>query len=285
MKKFSFILAGLAALSMVSCTKRSSMPETDIDVPLFDTGGEIVLVVDNGASDTKTTAISSMPSSLFVERTTGTWKSESSKNNSTSFNVSSGKINTGWYQTATPTAYNYYISNSAITFATGGSTVAATNTTDVIAGCSQAATTSTTPTVNLEHVFARTGAITTSITSGYTLKSASYKIKSNTGAGTGGTYNIATKAWSGTTALSETALANNTDLYLVPGSYTLTGTFNYTRGEFTRTVTKTATITLEANKINNIKVALAISGSDAATEIIVGVTLSSWTSKDLNVNM
>lgn len=285
MKKKSFILAGLAALSMVSCTKRSSMPETDIDVPLFDTDGEIVLVVDNGVPNTKVTAISSIPSSLYLERTTGTWKSESAKNNSASFSVSSGKINTGWYQTASPTAYNYYISNSPITFAAGGSTVAATNTTDVIAGCTQAATTSTTPSAALEHVFARTGTLSTTITGGYTLNSASYKIKSNSGAGTGGTYNIATKAWSGTTALSETALANNTDLYLVPGSYTLTGTFNYTRGEFTRTVTKTANITLEANKINNIKVTLAISGSDAATEIIVGVTLSPWASKDLNVSM
>lgn len=244
---------------------------------------EIILSVADGSIDmevqTKATEITEVPTSLYLERTTGTWKSESAKNGSASVSVSSGKINTGWYQTATPTAYNYYVSNKAITFATGGSTISASNDTDVIAGCTQAATNSTTPSVTLDHVFARTGSLTANAPSGYTISDITWKIQSNTGAGKAGTYNIATKAWSSTTALSQTTFTGSSDLYLVPGSYTITLSYKLTKGDWSNTFSKTATVSLAAGKVNSISTTVPADGG--ATEIVLSVSLTAWGTNSL----
>lgn len=275
MKKSLFIIACAAAV-LCSCNKEQMPPEA------ADKGGEIVLAVEGDALDmtveTKATAISAVPSSLYLERTTGTWKSETVKNASASKTVSSGKISTGWYQTSTPTAYNYYLANAAITFAAGGSTIVADNATDVIAGCTQAATTSTTPSVTLNHVFARTGTVTANAPSGYTISNVSWKIKSTSttnGTGTKGTYNIATKAWSSTTALSEQGLTGTSDLYLIPGTYTVSVTYTLTKGDYTASTTKTGTVPLTGGKINNIIAAVPTIG-DGAQDIVISVSLTPW---------
>ena len=238
---------------------------------------QIVLSLADGSIDmsvaTKATEISAMPSSINLARTTGTWKSETSANASSSFNVSSNKIATGWYQTATATAYNYYVSNAAITFAAGGSTIVADNATDVIAGCTQGASNSSTPSVTLDHVFARTATLTCNTQSGYEISNVSWKIKSESGTGTKGTYNIATKVWSSVTALSEQAFTSSSDLYLIPGSYTVSVTYTLKKGAYSQTFTKSGTVTLVAGKKNSIS-CTATGGS--ATEIQLGVTLTSW---------
>lgn len=279
MKKFSVwaLCAVLLTSVLGSCQKDQVLGVSD------GLNEEIILSVADGSIDmevqTKAAEITSVPSSLYLERTTGTWKSETSKNASASKTVSSGKINTGWYQTATPTAYNYYVSNKAITFAAGGSTISASNDTDVIAGCTQAATNSTTPSVTLDHVFARTGSLTANAPSGYTISDITWKIQSNTGAGTAGTYNIATKAWSSTTALSQTTFTGSSDLYLVPGSYTITLSYKLTKGDWNNTFSKTATVSLAAGKVNSISTTVPADGG--ATEIVLSVSLTAWGTNSL----
>lgn len=274
MKK-SFIIIACAAVALCSCNKEQ-MPSVAADK-----GGEIILAVEGDALDlsveTKATALSAVPNSLYLERTTGTWKSESAKNASASKSVSSGKISTGWYQTASPTAYNYYLANTAITFAAGGSTISASNANDVIAGCTQAATTSTTPSVTLNHVFARTGSVNATAPSGYTISNVSWKIKSTaTNTGISGTYNIATGAWSSTSALSEQALTSNTDLYVIPGTYTVSVTYTLKKGDdYTATDTATGTVPLTGGKINNITAACPVIGG-GAQDIVISVSLTPW---------
>ena len=263
------LFMGLAA----SCTKSA-----EADVQSTD---EIVLGVGDGTMEldvqTKaTTAISSLPSSLYISMTTGTLgSSEKSKLASVSKNVSSNCITTGIYQTATPTTYNYYVSNKAISYAASGSSIVATNDTDVIAG--KVSSDSAAPSVTLEHVFARTGKLTLNTQTGYTLSGVSWSIASSTG-GTAGTYNIATKTWSQLTKLASTSITDTSDMYLVPGNYTIKVTYTLAKGDWTKAFTKSASVTLVGGKINNIS---GTASGGSASEITLSLTLTPWGSNDI----
>lgn len=281
MKKFCLFSAALLALA--ACNKEEAI---QISSPA---DGEIVLSLGgemfNATVETKTSALSDVPASLYLQRTTGSGSSETKKEGSASKTVSEKKIATGWYQTATPTAYNYYLSNNSITFAAGASTISASNTTDVIAGVTSGNNT-VTPSVTLEHVFARTGTLTAKAPSGYTISGVIWEIQSNSGAGTSGTYNMAAKTWSGTTALAKQTITGTSDLYLVPGSYKVSLSYTLTKGEWTKSTTKSADVTLTAGKINNLKI-----GTDGTVPLIDGgakgisitVSLNPWGSTDITV--
>ena len=268
MTKLKLYAAPLLILGFAASCAKSVEPENQ-------TPKEIVLCVGGDTIDmqvqTKTTAITTVPSSLYYSMTTGTLGSEeTSKKGSTSGNVGSGKIATGVYQTLTSTFYNYYVSNAAITFAASGSTISAVNTTDVIAG--KVTSKETNPSVKLDHVFARTGTLTLNTQSGYTLSNVSWKIESST-AGTGGIYNIANGRWSSVTKLSSTAITKDSDMYLVPGDYTLSVTYTLSKGDWNQTFNKKATVTLVAGKVNNIT---GTASGGNASEISITVTLTEW---------
>lgn len=275
MKKTLFILS--AIVLAVSCDKETS-------TPVAGKPQEIIIAVEgDGISaevETKTSAVTSL-STAYYAATTGTiGSSETSKYGSTSASVSSGKISTGKYQTATATSYNWYISNCAMTFGQSGSTITADGTAiDAVAGYT-AANNTTTPSVTLDHIFARTGTLTISATNSYVISSVTYKLKSKgTNTGTKGTYNIYSKAWSSCTALSEQTITSSSDLYLIPGSYTLTVSGTEKLGDYTHTFSASTDITLVAGKQNNIAVKRTGTG---ATQIVVTTTLTSWGSTTLS---
>ena len=268
MTKLKLYAAPLLILGFAASCAKSVEPENQ-------NPKEIVLCVGGDTIDmqvqTKTTAITTVPSSLYYSMTTGTLGSEeTSKKGSTSGNVGSGKIATGVYQTLTSTFYNYYVSNAAITFSASGSTISAVNTTDVIAG--KVTSKETNPSVKLDHVFARTGTLTLNTQSGYTLSNVSWKIESSS-AGTGGIYNIANGRWSSVTKLSSTAITKDSDMYLVPGDYTLSVTYTLSKGDWNQTFNKKATVTLVAGKVNNIT---GTASGGNASEISITVTLTEW---------
>lgn len=268
MTKLKLYAAPLLILGFAASCAKSVEPENQ-------NPKEIVLCVGGDTIDmqvqTKTTAITTVPSSLYYSMTTGTLGSEeTSKKGSTSGNVGSGKIATGVYQTLSPTSYNYYVSNAAITFASSGSTISASNTTDVIAG--KVTSDKTNPTVTLDHIFARTGTLMLNSQDGYTPSDVSWSIVSKTG-GTGGTYNIAKDSWASVTALSSTTITKDSDMYLVPGSYTLTVHYTLTKGDWSDSFTKHATVTLVAGKVNNIS---GNASGGNASEISITVTLTEW---------
>lgn len=247
---------------------------------------QIVLSLADASIDmsvsTKATEISAMPSSLYLARTSGTWKNETSENESSTFTITDSKIATGWYQTSIPTAYNYYVSNVAMTFAAGGSTIVADNATDVIAGCTQGADDSAAPSVTLDHVFARTATLTCNAQEGYEISDISWKIASKAGGtgGTAGTYNIATKAWSGLTALAQQPFTSTADLYLTPGAYTVTVSYTLKKGSYTEAFTKSGEVTLVAGKKNSIT-CTATGGS--ASQIELSISLTPWGTESLNL--
>ena len=276
MNKFKLYAASLLITGLAAGCAKSVEPENQHPQ-------QIVLCVGDDTIDmdvqTKATAITEIPSSLNFSVTTGKLgSSETTKKASASVSPASGKIATGLYQTANATSYNYYVSNCPITFAASGSTVSASNTTDVIAGTVTSNTTS--PSVTLDHIFARTGNLTLNTQDGYTLSVISWSIASNTG-GTAGTYNIATKAWSSLTALASTSITKTSDMYLVPGNYTLTVKYTLTKGDWTKSFTKSASVTLVGGKINNIS---GTASGGAASAISLTVSLTPWGSTDITAD-
>ena len=265
----------LILVPVFSCTKEGGIAEAST--------GEIVLQVADDSMpvvvETKTTAVTSMPSSLYWGGTTGSGASQTSKWASVSASVSSSKINTGKYQTASPTTYNYYVSNVNMSIganttvsATGG-----TSGTDVICGYTEG-TNSTTPSITLNHVFARTGSLTTTTSAG-SLSSISYTIiKKGDGTGSSGTYNLRTGAWSSVSGLtSATAITGSSDMYLIPGTYTIAVTATYTRGDYVVTTTKYGDVTLTGGKINN----MTLTWPTAGTEIVITCSLTAWSSQSV----
>ena len=276
MNKFKLYAASLLITGLAAGCAKSVEPENQHPQ-------QIVLCVGDDTIDmdvqTKATAITAIPSTLYLSVTTGTrGSSETTKIASASVSPASGKIATGLYQTADPTSYNYYLSNCPITFAASGSTVSASNTTDVIAGTVTDNTTS--PSVTLDHIFARTGTLTLNTQDDYDLSNVSWKIASVTG-GTAGTYNIAKQAWSSLTTLNSTSIKGSSDMYLVPGSYTLTVSYTLTKGDWTQNFTKKANVALVGGKINNIS---GTASGGNASEISLSVSLTQWGSTNITAD-
>ena len=280
MKKYIFITLSLAfGLVAVSCSKAGP----DLAGPAASVPGEIVFSLNEGFDaevSTKATAITAVPASLYWAATTGTRGNVEAKkwdaNATTAKATSSGKLATGKFQTATPTAYNYYVANNAITVpATGDVTMTvANNNTDVLAGF-VAATTSTTPSIVLNHVFARTGSLTMNAEDGYTISNVSWKIVGKSSVnGTAGFYNLSTGAWTAasTKLSSDMAITGSSDMYLIPGTYTLKCTYTLGKGDWTKTYTKSADVTLVEGKVNNITG--SVTGD--ASGIVLTLSVASW---------
>lgn len=279
------IIASAFLFAAVSCQKMGDTPGSD---------GEIILYVDDGAiameSVTKATAVTSIPSTLYWGSTSGTRgnaaetrKYHNGSGSGTSGSVSSSKIATGKYQTATPTAYNHYVSNVNFSIpSTGNVTMSASNTTDVVCGW-VAGSNSTSPSVTLNHIFARTGSLTLSVPSGYTASSVSWSIKSKGSiTGTAGTYNLSTGAWTSSSAtLGSTNISGSSDLYLLPGVYTVTSSFTLTRGNFSKSYSQSGDITIYAGKVNNIT---CTTNSAEAIQVVFTTSVTAWTSASSSFN-
>ena len=234
---------------------------------------------------TKATAVTSL-TSFNVSAVTGAAGSETA----VWTNVAFSGNNTDGYKAAAPgkwwpstdASYRFYAANSALTFAASGATVAATNATDIVCAYMASPTYKAKNTLSFEHIFARLGQVTVSAASGYTISGVSIKITPKTG----GTYNLLTGAgktdgtgWSGLTTGSETVIGNtvgNTanDIYLVPGTYTLTASWTATKGDYTENIENmTCDVNLVAGKIN--KISTTLSGN--AKEIVFNVSIAPWT--------
>ena len=275
MKKICFALVSLAAVVAVASCNKDAAP-----APAGGASREIILNVGDGMNavvDTKAVTPTTSLSSVYWGASTGT-TTETVKWATASKAVSSGKVNTGYYQTATPTAYNYYAANQTFTVA-GDMTVANANT-DIVAGRT-AQNSITTPSITLNHIFARTGTLTCNAQSGYTVSGVSWKIvgKSEIN-GTAGTYNMKSQSWTAaSTKLSTaTAITSSSDMYLIPGTYTLQVTYTLKKGDdYTKTFTKSADVTLVAGKVNNVTVT-ALGGD--ASEIVLSLSLTAWGSQN-----
>ena len=284
MKRYQYFLFVVLMAGISSCQK---VANTNM------AGDEIIISVAeryDAVVTTKTTAVTEIPSTLYWGSTTGTrgTNGETRKyhNNGSSLTgtVSGSTIATGKYQTYVPTAYNHYLSNVSFSLpGTGNVTIAASNSTDVVAGWI-AGSSSSSPSITLDHIFARTGTLTLNTQTGYSLSVQSWAIES-LGAitGTAGTYNLSTGAWTAVSStLSSITISSSSDLYVIPGTYRIYCTYELSKGDWAHTFTKYADVTLVGGKINNIT-GTATGGN--ATEINLSVSLTAWGQENINMSL
>jgi hypothetical protein len=103
--------------------------------------------------------------------------------------------------------------------------------------------------------------------------------------GIAGTFNMTTNTWESSSSelITKTAVDNNSDLYLVPGEYTVYVTYTLTKGgegEYVETFTKHADITLQQGKVNN--VSGTANGADAS-EISLTLSVAPWGFADITL--
>lgn len=187
-----------------------------------------------------------------------------------------------------------------MTFAASGPTISVTDANsdndadaDILCAFMSAPTYKTANTMSFEHIFARLNTVTVSMVSPYTISNMSIMITPKIG----GTYNIKTGAgqtdgtgWSSpvsgvatniaTAAFSEGTSVTNNNIYLVPGTYTLTATWTATKDNYTQTFTgKNVDVSLVAGKTNNITASLTGDG----TEIQFNVSVTAWSDNAVDV--
>lgn len=170
----------------------------------------------------------------------------------------------------------------SMTYAAGGPTISASAAYDILAAYLEAPTYKSPNTLVFDHIFARVKNMTVTAIDGYTISGVTINITPKVS----GMYNLYTghgqtdgTGWTSTSTGAAVNLANATpgtktnDLYLVPGTYTLSASWTATKDNYTETFTNmTVDVSLVAGKTNNISVNLTGNG----TEIVFNVTVSDW---------
>ena len=288
---FKMTLLALTVASLgTACNKSQSSPAgapaEPTDEVVFSAGGPAM----NSAVSTKATVVDALPS-FYAGCTTGAAGSEVSVWNSTTFTGNGSPMvykGDKWWPITDP-SYHFYASNAALTFAAGGTTVAASNATDVICAYLPEPTYKVRNVLSFEHIFARLGQVTVSASASYAINDVSISITPKVS----GTYNLRTGAgktdgtgWSGTVNGSAAVIAARAaelarsgnfsqanDIYLVPGTYTISATWTATAPGYSETFSnKTQEISITAGKVNKITTTLGGRG----TEIEFGVEIAAW---------
>ena len=290
-KSFYLSLAGSVVL-LASCGKQDVevLPEGLIAFRQAGLVSSFSAMVDTKASVVDDASLAS--SGFNVTCTTGSVGSETQVWNNVAFTKSGSYYVAGgdgkWWPATNP-SYHFYGANAAITFNAGGPTVEATNATDVVCAYMPSPAYKTPNTLEFKHIFARITDVTMEAATGYTISGISVTITPKTG----GTYNLRTGSgqtdgtgWSSLTTGSATGIANATpgtksnDLYLVPGTYTLTASWTATRGEYTQTFTgRTCDISVIGGKCNTI----TANFTGDATQVMFDVSVTDWGSNTIAI--
>lgn len=270
------ILSAFALVSFVSCTKDVPAVVAPAEGEVaFTVGGEGIISTE---VETRASVVESL-SSFHVGAVTGT--AGSSETEAWNAVFSGGPTYTGGkFWPASNPNYTFYASSLDMTASRTGYTVSATNATDVVCAYLPNPGFKAVNKLVFEHVFARLGDVTVTAAENYSLSNISITVTPKTG----GTYNLFTGAgktdgtgWSSTTSGSSAGIANATpgtksnDIYLVPGTYTLTASWTATRGDSVQQFTgKTQTVSLVGGKVNRLTTTLG--GSASEIEFTVEVT-------------
>ena len=276
MKKFLvFLFVPALALGLVACNKTAGPEVADCQEIVLNIGDTF----DAEVTATKGTLINDVPSSLYVGRSSGSAGSESDIKAAASKSVSAGSISTGYYQTATPTSFNWYVANQSFTVTASGTTMTvANNTNDIF--CARVTSSSSSVAVTLNHIFAALGTLTMNTQSGYDITVNHWYITCGASYGTSGTYNLTTGAWSSTTPVpANTEVSSGSNNFYIPGSYTITCNYTLTKGEYSQTFTKSASVDLVRGKVNNIT---GTASGGSASEITLTVSVEAWGTNNIN---
>lgn len=287
MKKSIILIVSAVALASLASCKKDVLADVvpAVDEVAFTVAGEGII---STTVETRASVVESL-SSFNVGAVTGT--AGSSETEAWNAVFSGGPTYTGgkFWPSSNPN-YTFYASNSTLTASRTGYTVSASNSTDVVCAYLPNPGFKTTNKLVFEHVFARLGDVTVTAAENYSLSGISITITPKTG----GTYNLFSGAgktdgtgWSSTSNGSATGIANATpgtksnDIYLVPGTYTLTASWTATRGDSVQQFTgKTQTVSLVGGKVNRLTTTLG----GSASEIEFTVEVTPWGEVTVPVN-
>ena len=302
MKKTILILAG--ALATLACNKELPLAKAPaageglrpLEFRLL--GGEFSPMIGTRATE----VTSSTLGTLYVSATTGS-SSETAVFTSAAFSKSGSVFSGGKYWPSTNPNYHFYASNVPLTHTASGATVSPANVnTDIVVDYIATPDFGETNDLVLGHIFARFTDVTLKAPAGYTASA----IKLSLLPKTSGTYNLKSGSWTSKGAagaaqyLAGTASAglsitteggsvtvNSNDLWLVPDSYTLTLSYTLSKDAWSKSYTKTASVSVLQGKKNKITLLgnnPNIPGPDSGdiTEIDFNVEVDSWTENELH---
>lgn len=276
LKTYMILLAvcgTVLACFLSGCSKDVVLGETEI--PIVFTAGDFF------ESQTKASEVTTANlTSFYVTATRGTvGSSESATFTSALFTGTPGDTYSGgrWWPSSNP-YYHFYSSSVGMSFDANACTVLASNETDVVCAYLENSNYGVRNALVFSHIFARIGSCVVNAPSGFELSGTPVvRITPKVS----GTYNIRTgngytdgTGWSGTVKGPVTVLSSSeNNLYLVPGSYTLSVTYVLVKGDWNHEFTKDASVSVIAGSVNNISMTVP---SEVVEEIAVSVTLSSW---------
>lgn len=274
------IAAALVLAALSSCDRAGRLG--------VEQGGEIVLRV--GTQGTKASFVESVPDELYVGITRGRPGSDEQSYLDTSLltverDGEGGTIATGRHQSAVPTAFNHYLSNVPLTLMGTGANVIAGEGTDVVCGTALQ-NVDENPSVELRHIFARTGGVKVTSTKGYAVTDAKAVISSLADypvTGTSGVFSLTAWKWVSSVKPIGTPVEYAADMLVIPGTYLVTVTYTLTKGDFVKQYTVTGRVNLAEGSINTVTADVDI---DEAKPITLGVSLNPWgiTSTNLIIN-
>ena len=177
-----------------------------------------------------------------------------------SFNKSSDGSYTGdQYWPVENPSYHFYASNATISYDREGSYVVASNDRDVVGAFLESPRYKERNNLAFKHLFARLGRFTVTAEEGKTISDVDIRITPRKG----GNYDLRKGTWSRVTVEDPVCISpsgegtRENDLYLVPGSYTLSASWTvWDRGFSTRKERICADITLPAGEVTDISTVL-----------------------------
>lgn len=291
MKKFVFLSAlSVLSLAAVSCNEASvETPEVSEQIA-FRAGGLFDATVSTKATEVTTSNLST----FNVNCVTGTLGSAETTVFNQAFTKSDNVFKAGYFWPTTDPSYKFYASNVELTPSASGPSVSAASSTDVVVAVLASPTFKAVNTLAFSHVFARITTVTINPPAdGAKIDKLSLKVTPKTG----GTYSLFSgngktdgTGWSTTSNGSETvlcetatqtanAVTKTNDLYLVPGTYTLTVSYTLSKPGYSEDFTKTATVSIVGGKKNTLNATLPNSN---ATEIEFSVEVASWEDNPIN---
>jgi hypothetical protein len=294
--KTRIFIAAVMALAAMACSRNGQNQElTGRERITFAAADESGLFSVTTKAD-EVTALSA----FYVSAVTSSAGVEASAWNSTEFSLvpasdpATYAANKFW-PSSNP-SYLFYASNLPLLFDAGETTVSASNATDVVCAYMTEPAYEQRNTLAFEHIFARIGDVIVTAEEGYTISNLTITVTPKVS----GTYNLRTGAgqsdgtgWSSPENGSETTICSRTegiapsasythsnDVWLIPGSYTLTAGWTATKDDYTQSFTgKTATVDIVGGKVNSISASIV----GNATQINLGVSLTAWGTNDINV--
>ena len=299
---FTSIAVVLSLLCATSCNKHAIDDETRFEEEM--TGTEVSFlpkgIMNEDDIDTKTSVVTSLDASgFYASAVKGSPGSDIQAWSNVSFTKVGDDFKGGKYWPINNPSYRFYAANVPLTYSSGGATVSAENSIDVVCAYKASPTYGARNTLNFEHIYARIGTVNVTATAPYSISNVTIWIVNPK---TGGTYNLYTGAgatdatgWSSLTPSSaynsqifsrspaissgsSAGVAN--DFYVVPGTYQLKATWTAGVGDYSQTyTTKTSTtnVTIQRGKVNTINCSL----SGDASSITVSVSLMAWQSENI----